>query len=120
MQIHWSSVQIFQTILAASLDQFAKFDEIHSNPSPKILRKIRQPLGALRGHLTKSQPQEKFSPCQIHSVEHLQCTVYVRFSQIQLTVAESLSFSSVSVVDLASARRRRVSCPLPLVLCTDQ
>ena len=46
---------------------FAKFDEIHLNSSPKNLRKIRQPLGALRGHLTKSQLQKKNSACQIIS-----------------------------------------------------
>ena len=40
---------------------FAKFDEIHLNSPPKNLRKFRQPLGALRGHLTKSQLQEKFA-----------------------------------------------------------
>ena len=57
--------KFFKLSLLQVWTRFVKFDEIHSNPSPKILGKIRQPLGALRGHLTKSQPQEKFSSCQI-------------------------------------------------------
>ena len=67
MKIHWSPVQIFKLYLLQVWTRFAKFDEIHSNPSPKILRKIWQPLGALRGHLTKSQLQEKFSSYHIIS-----------------------------------------------------
>ena len=59
--------KFFKLYLLQVWTSFAKFDEIHSNPSPKFLRKIRQPLGALRGHLTKSQLQEKFSSCQIIS-----------------------------------------------------
>ena len=45
--------------------RFAKFGEIHSKPSPKIPSKIRQPLGALSGHLTKLQPQKNLSHSQI-------------------------------------------------------
>ena len=66
----WSTPPLFKFFKIQSLQvwtRFAKFDEIHSNLSPKILRKIRQPLGALRGHLTKSQPQENFSSYQIIS-----------------------------------------------------
>ena len=59
--------KIFKLLLLQVWTRFAKFDEIHSNLSPKNLRKIRQPLGALRGHLTKSQLQEKFSACQVIS-----------------------------------------------------
>ena len=57
--------KIFKLYLLQVWTRFVKFGEIHSNLSPKILSKIRQPLGALSGHLTKSQPQEKFSACQI-------------------------------------------------------
>ena len=63
MKIHWSPVQNFQTILAASLDQICQIWWNSFKSLSKILRKIRQPLGALRGHLTKSQLQEKFSSC---------------------------------------------------------
>ena len=66
----WSTPPLFKFFKIQSLQvwtRFAKFDEIHSNLSPKILRKIRQPLGALRGHLTKSQLQNFFSSCQIIS-----------------------------------------------------
>ena len=59
--------KIFKLYLLQVWTRFAKFDEIHSNLSPKILRKIRQPLGALRGHLTMSQLQENFSSHQIIS-----------------------------------------------------
>ena len=45
--------------------RFVKFGEIHSKPSPKIPSKIRQPLGALSGHLTKLQPQKNLSHSQI-------------------------------------------------------
>ena len=48
--------KIFKLHLLQVWTRFVKFGEIHSNPSPKIPSKIRQPLGALSGHLTKSQP----------------------------------------------------------------
>ena len=66
---------------------FAKFGEIHLFSPPKNLRKFRQPLDALRGHLTKSQLQifflhaksfrrtpEGHCYCQVQKV---QCTVSV-------------------------------------------
>ena len=67
----WRSIglqfKFFKLFLLQVWTRFAKFDEIHLNSSPKNLRKIRQPLGALRGHLTKSQLQEKISSYQIIS-----------------------------------------------------
>ena len=82
--------------------RFAKFDEIHLNSSPKNLRKFGQPLGALRGHLTKSQLQKKF----LHAKSfrrtpegHCFCQVQKFSKQFQ----ELLSFSSEPFVDLASS-----------------
>ena len=81
----------------------------------KILGKIRQPLGALRGHLTKSQPQEKISPCQIilsntcralsmssSEIQKYSSVIYCRFLQ------NPLSISTVP-------RWRLAPRPLPLV-----
>ena len=59
--------KFFKLYLLQVWTSFAKFDEIHLNSPPKNLRKFRQPLGALRGHLTKSQLQKKISACQIIS-----------------------------------------------------
>ena len=115
MKIHWSSVQIFQLHLLQVWTRFVKFGEIHSNPSPKILSKIRQPLGTLSGHLTKSQPQENFSSQQIilsntwralsmSSSEIQKCSsvIYCHFLQ------KLLSISTVP-------RWRLAPRPLPLV-----
>ena len=66
----------------------------------KILRKIRQPLGALRGHLTKSQPQENFSSCQIISSN----TCWTLCCQVQITVSET-------TVVFFSVRSQSRQCP---------
>ena len=101
-KIHWSSVQNFKLHLLQVWTRFVKFGEIHSNLSPKILSKIRQPLGALSGHLTKSQPQEIFSHCQI--ILSNTCSALSKSGSVKFREHFSaLSFSSEHDVDLASA-----------------
>ena len=56
--------KIFKLHLLQVWTRFVKFGEIHSKPSPKIPSKIRQPLGALSGHLTKLQLQKNLSHSQ--------------------------------------------------------
>ena len=118
MKIHWSSVQIFKLHLLQVWTRFVKFGEIHSNPSPNIPSKIRQPLGSLRGHLTKSQLQKFFSSCQIISSNTWKA-LSLSSSEIQsYSFSEHCRFlqnpTSISPVPLC----HHVPCPLPLVLCT--
>ena len=69
---------------------------------PKNLRKIRQPLDASRGHLTKSRLQKFFSSCPKPIVEHLEGTVTVKVQSFREQFQVSVSFSSEPHVDLAS------------------
>ena len=82
---------------------FAKFDEIQLFSPPKNLSKFRQPLDALRGHLTKSQVQKKNFFMPNHFVEHLKDTVTVKFRKFSKQFQKLLSFSSEPFLDLASS-----------------
>ena len=83
--------------------------------SPKIPSKIRQPLGALSGHLTKSQPQEKFSSCQIILLNTCRA--------LSMSSSEFQKYSSVvycrflkNMLSISTVPRWRLAPrPLPLV-----
>ena len=84
--------------------RFAKFDEIHSNPSPKNSEKNQAASGCIERspHQVPAPGKNFFIPN--HFIEHLLDTGAIKFSQVQLTVSET-------TVVFFSVRSQSRQCP---------
>ena len=68
--------------------RFIIFGEIHIFSSPKILPKIRQPPGALRGHLTKDQLQINFPHAKNISSNTWRALFLSKFRKFRVSVMQ--------------------------------